>query len=115
MKTKLLLVLMALVALPLGSAGAANFDRREIENASPYKDLPGVKVPRADPGNSFGGNCTSEVRFGHRYRDRYYNSFGQPVVVYVCEQNGVTIESLRPPSTNQWPMGKGPQGWPWGK
>ena len=91
--SKLLFIVSTAFALLAASAFApAAADSRE-----PYKDLPGVKLPKqidkqARP------NCSSHIE--ERWPARWRN--GLNYRVYECDDGGITARSTRPPDEIDW-------------
>lgn len=94
------LMMAGLAAFPL-AAPAQDFSDHAMKNAFPYKDLPGVKPSDRDREEGRSTNCTQELRQRHLGRMR---DFGPATggIVYRCEDNGVIIESERPPLRKYW-------------
>ena len=84
-------------------ASAQDFSPQAIEKANPYKDLPGVKDPLKSKAEDAAKDdrCWSEVRMAG---ERLFGTSGDraPVLVYICERNGVTVESTKPPRKPLW-------------
>lgn len=91
-----------LALMPVLAAGQ-DFSPQAIERANPYKDLPGVKDPLKSKAEEAAKDdrCWSEVRMAG---ERLFGTSGDraPVVVYICERNGVTVESTEPPRRPIW-------------
>ena len=90
--SKLFLAASAVLALLIPAALAPPAESRE-----PYKDLPGVKVPKQiDKQES--ADCTSH--FERQWPTDWRN--GLSYRVYECENGGVTARSTRPPDEMDW-------------
>lgn len=109
------LALLAPVLLILaGPAAATDFSAGAIGKASPYRDLPGVKPPKADlKSPSDGYDCRSEIDERQLWRRDFFdrNASG---IVYSCSRDGWTVESDRAPRRG-WIPGQPQYGWPWGQ
>ncbi len=91
------------------AAVATNFGAAEIDKANPYRDLPGVKDPADVKTRGAGVKCRAEVRMIRGERGGAGISATEPAVVYICEENGVTFESTRPPVPETWIPGINPR------
>lgn len=93
----------SLLALISAAAEAQDFSPEAIEKANPYKDLPGVKDPAKSKAEDAAGadRCWTEIRMAG---ERMFGARGDraPVLVYICERNGVTVESTEPPRKPAW-------------
>lgn len=99
------LVLCAVLLAPpvlAASVKAQDFSEQAVRKASPYKDLPGVEDPQdkqAEAGDP--PECSKEVVFrNQRGRDGLISD--DTGIVYRCEQNGIVVESTRPPIRRNW-------------
>ncbi|MBN9033204.1 hypothetical protein P7F60_03415 [Rhizobium sp. YJ-22] len=104
--------LMLMVAFP---AAATDFSAGAIEQASPYRDLPGVHQPKTtlkSPGDGY--DCSSEIDERLMWRRDFYDRRAGSAIIYSCSRDGWTVESDRAPRRG-WIPGQPQYGWPWGE
>jgi len=80
----------------IGLIGASLVSTVEARDRTPYKDLPGVKVPGSE--TQAGAACTSRIR--RPYWGSRHTRLSRRV--YRCEVENVIIESTRPPDEIDW-------------
>lgn len=99
-KSHVLVVFIALAGFAT-AASAQDFSARALEQAFPYKDLPGVRPSKGVDEKIEAPNCTQEVRLQNAMRRNADGERG-PAIVYRCEKDGLFIESARPPLSKYW-------------
>ncbi len=100
---RLIASLVLLAGLPGAAVLAQDFSAGNVSRAFPYKDLPGVQDPaKARSKPDVQPDCTQEVHLRHLSRHDNLLDDEETGIFYRCVQDGLIIESSRPPRSSQW-------------
>lgn len=107
---------LAILAFLAGLAAATAAERKlpklnlDMPPLPAYRDLPGVKTPEeieAERSND-GFRCTTTLRTRRIDNSKGGFSRSLPERVWLCEKNGLAVESRNPPSRGAWLPGINP-------